>query len=333
MQKRIIKSWHVLASFALLGAFALTAISCGGDEEPKPKAATADFTFVVNPDKSGSVVFTNTSQNGQSYSWKFDECSTSSTDESPTHVYAASGTYTVELTAQGDAGTDPDVITKDVVVDVEEAAIPNLLEGGTFKASDASKWTIVGTGAQALPTVEFGYTCGVPEGGAGGGLRVSNPEAAFAGKTVEMVMYRSIALEAGKTYTFSGLINHGPLSATSVADGGPKEAFLALEISDAAPSGTSGWKNLDGTDTKVLLQRYCVCWYGGSSPAVNGNWLNSPTTSWISYFTGSAGVLEFTVPTSGTYYVGFKAGLGTAAGATFSSDGFVVDNVVIKEKV
>lgn len=334
MQNGTIKLWFALASFSLLSALGVVLTSCGGDDdEPKAKDVTANFTFVVNADESGEVTFTNTSENGKSYSWKFGECSATSTEMSPTHVYAASGTYTVELTATGDAGTEPSVITKDVVVEVAEDAVPNLLEGGTFKSTDASKWTIVGTGANLLPKVDFGYTCDVPEGGDGGALRVSNPVNLETGKTVEMVMYRSIALEAGKTYSISALIKHGPLTGTDVADGGPKEAFLSVEISDAAPSGTGGWKTSTGADTKVLLHRYCVCWMGAEmDEGADGPWLNTYTAGWISYWTGDKDVYDFTVPASGTYYIGFKAGLGTPAGATFSDAGFVVDNLVISEK-
>jgi PKD repeat protein len=333
MENGKIKRWFAVASFSVLTVIAIVLVSCGGDDDPKEKAATADFTFVVSQDGSGSVAFTNTSKNGKTYSWKFDECSATSTAESPMHVYLSSGTYSVELTATGDEGTAPSVITKDVVVEVDEEAVANLLEGGSFRGSDESKWTIVGTGANLLPKVEIGYTCDGPEGGSGGGLRVSDPDDLETGKTVEMVMYRSIALQADKTYSISALIKHGPLTATNVSDGGPKEAFISIEISDAAPSGTGGWKTSTGADTKVLLHRYCVCWMGAEMPAGNnGNWVNAYTAGWIQYWTGDKDVLDFTVPTSGTYYVGFKAGLGTAAGATFSSDGFVVDNVVISEK-
>lgn len=328
MQKRIFRLWLALASFSVLGAIGVTLTSCG-DDEPDPVAATADFTFEVNPDRSGSVTFTNTSLKGQEYLWDFGD-GNESTDESPTHVYAASNTYTVKLTALGDKGAAPSVKTADVAV-VKKAA--NVLEGGTFELADASKWTIVGTGAPKLPKVEFGFSTAIPTGGSGGALRVSNPTGFATGDQVEMVMYRPVSLEAGKTYSISALIKHGPLSATNVADGGPKEAFLSIELSNAAPSGTTQWKTSDNKDTFVLLQRYCVCWMGASLPGgVNGLWTNAYTANWINYLTKDAAVLDFTVPTSGTYYIGFKAGLGTASGATFSNDGFVVDNLVIAEK-
>lgn len=329
MQKKYLTWSFRVGALSVLSALVLFVVSCSDDDGPTPVAATANFTFVVNPDQSGSVAFTNTSINGKEYSWDFGDGS-ESTEESPVHVYAASGTYTVELSALGDAGTAVSKKTASVVV-VKVAE--NVLEGGDFETADASKWTIVGTGAPKLPKVEFGVTANLPTGGTGGGLRVSNPDGLTTGDQVEMVMYRSIQLEAGKTYEVSALIKHGPLTATDVADGGPKEAFLSIEFSDAAPSGTGQWKTVANTDTKVLLHRYCVCWMGASlADGANGEWLNSYTANWISYYSGNKDVLEITVPTTGTYYVGFKAGLGTAAGATFSSSGFVVDNLVISEK-
>lgn len=327
MQKFTIKSWLSLMSFGLLVALGVTLISCGEDD-PDPVAATADFTFVVNPDESGSVAFTNTSVNGQEYVWDFGDGNTS-TEESPTHVYTASDTYTVKLTALGDAGTDASVKTAEV-----EVVVPaiNILEAGEFETADEDEWTIVGTGAPFLPKVEFGYTASVPEGGSDGALRISNPEGFESGDQVEMVMYRSIELEAGKTYSVSALIKHGPLTATDVADGGPKEAFVSLEIADAAPSGTGQWKSSENTDSHVLLHRYCVCWMGTEFAATDGPWVNGYTVNWINYLTGDAEVLDFSVEESGTYYIGFKAGLGTAAGATFSEQGFVIDNLSITEK-
>ena len=47
---------------------------------------------------SGTVIFGNQSINALSYSWNFGDGSFSN-EQSPTHTYAASGTYTVELTA------------------------------------------------------------------------------------------------------------------------------------------------------------------------------------------------------------------------------------------
>ncbi|MEI6408538.1 MAG: PKD domain-containing protein [Bacteroidota bacterium] len=60
----------------------------------------ASFNFVVN---LGTVSFTNNSFNATSYNWNFGDGSSSNV-ANPTHTYAATGTYTVELTAINPCG-------------------------------------------------------------------------------------------------------------------------------------------------------------------------------------------------------------------------------------
>ncbi|MEO0779402.1 MAG: PKD domain-containing protein [Bacteroidota bacterium] len=71
---------------------------------------TAGFTFDIPADE---VNFTNTTMNGMgaTYNWDFGDGNTSS-QENPSHTYAASGTYTVTLTVTN--GTCEDIITQDV---------------------------------------------------------------------------------------------------------------------------------------------------------------------------------------------------------------------------
>jgi hypothetical protein len=73
------------------------------------------FASYVTKD-SKTAVFTNTTGNAVSYSWNFGDGATDNT-VSPSHVYAASGTYTVTLTATGVTGSGaPAVKTGSVVV-------------------------------------------------------------------------------------------------------------------------------------------------------------------------------------------------------------------------
>jgi PKD repeat protein len=53
---------------------------------------------------TGSVQFTDLSQNATSWSWDFGDGETS-TDESPLHTYSAAGNYTVTLTASNENGS------------------------------------------------------------------------------------------------------------------------------------------------------------------------------------------------------------------------------------
>ncbi|MFM7153698.1 MAG: PKD domain-containing protein, partial [Bacteroidota bacterium] len=74
--------------------------------------ATASITVIGGPSAGFtsqtaglSVIFTNSSQNGGTYSWDFGDGSTSQ-EENPTHTYAGTGTYTVVLTAYNECGTN-----------------------------------------------------------------------------------------------------------------------------------------------------------------------------------------------------------------------------------
>ncbi|AWW31180.1 hypothetical protein DN752_14175 [Echinicola strongylocentroti] len=60
----------------------------------------ANYTF---EDEGLTLNFTNTSENVATYAWDFGDGATS-TEESPSHTYAAAGTYTVVLTATDEEG-------------------------------------------------------------------------------------------------------------------------------------------------------------------------------------------------------------------------------------
>jgi len=86
---------------ALVAAVAIFATSC----KPKAEAPKAMFEYEVNADDVTLVQFTNLSKNASVYKWEFGDGQTS-TEFSPKHSYAESGTYTVVLTAEGDGGTN-----------------------------------------------------------------------------------------------------------------------------------------------------------------------------------------------------------------------------------
>ena len=91
-----LKSVRILAalfSFAFL-------VSCSDDEGTTTPTddPVASFQFAVSTDNIFEVTFTNFSQNATSYSWDFGD-GNSSVEEAPVHVYAATGSYNVTLTA------------------------------------------------------------------------------------------------------------------------------------------------------------------------------------------------------------------------------------------
>jgi len=65
-------------------------------------AAQASFTYLLSQNE---VTFSNNSSNSEEYAWDFGDGNTS-TEENPTHAYAASGFYNVCLTASNSGGSN-----------------------------------------------------------------------------------------------------------------------------------------------------------------------------------------------------------------------------------
>jgi PKD repeat protein len=93
---------------------------------PQNLPPTADFTFTTT---DHSAIFTDTSTDSDgtiaSWAWDFGD-SNNSTDQNPSHIYAAAGTYSVSLTVtDNDGGSDS--ISQDVTV-----TAPNVLPTANF---------------------------------------------------------------------------------------------------------------------------------------------------------------------------------------------------------
>ena len=89
-------------------------------------APTANFTS-SSPDYLGqTTMFTNNSSGASlTYDWDFGDGS-SSTDENPTHQYAAAGTYTVTLTVTNPAGNDSFADTVEIL-STQTTYLPSIL--------------------------------------------------------------------------------------------------------------------------------------------------------------------------------------------------------------
>jgi PKD repeat protein len=121
----------LLAAFALVGIVFISA--CNGDDPEPADNPIASFQYEISADNFLEVAFTNFSQNAVSYSWDFGDGNTS-TEESPTHTYAAAGTYTIALTATGAEGTTP--ATKSETITLSDPnSLLTLLAG-----ADSKKW-------------------------------------------------------------------------------------------------------------------------------------------------------------------------------------------------
>ena len=109
-------------SYAAQGIYTVLLTATGFNEETDSYSTAvtivippeADFTWdPLSPYADETITFTNQSTNATSYSWDFDD-GTTSTAENPTHVYSTDGTFSVQLIASGDGGKD--TISKDILV-------------------------------------------------------------------------------------------------------------------------------------------------------------------------------------------------------------------------
>jgi PKD repeat protein len=72
----------------------------------KDEAAIASFSASKTTADAGETIsFTNKSSNAKSYVWDFGDGVTSQ-EQTPTHQYTTTGSFTVTLTAKGDGGSD-----------------------------------------------------------------------------------------------------------------------------------------------------------------------------------------------------------------------------------
>lgn len=163
MRKQFIKllnmAWLVVAMTSL-GVF----VSCTTDEDDDPEAPIASFQKEIDSENFLKVTFTNFSQNAVSYTWDFGDSNTS-TEESPVHIYDATGTYTVKLTATSADGltseksetvtlSDPDAqltllagIESKEWIAQREGMVAMVGPGGPY---DAGWWGFGAPGATAL---------------------------------------------------------------------------------------------------------------------------------------------------------------------------------------
>jgi PKD repeat protein len=130
---KITKMWYTLMCIPLIFI-----MSCSSDDDPVIKPISS-FQFEIDATDFFKVNFSNFSQNATSYAWDFGDAVGTSTDESPSYIYSASGTYTVTLTAS-DATTSVSSSKDITITDPDEAL--TLLAGSVSKT-----WKLVRTGA------------------------------------------------------------------------------------------------------------------------------------------------------------------------------------------
>lgn len=117
--------------------FAAGIAGCGGNDDDGDSAnLTASFTYEQADSDSKMIIFTNTSENADTYLWSFGDGETS-TEKSPTHVYDEAGSYTVTLIAYNEAGANKETseqitigggsnVTRMVIEEVRLTRFPTL---------------------------------------------------------------------------------------------------------------------------------------------------------------------------------------------------------------
>ncbi len=98
--KKFIKYFFTMAIIGSMVVFQ----ACGPDEGPDALKPDARFNSTQDATNPLKFTFENVSLNATSYAWDFGDGETS-TEENPSHTYAAAKVYTVNLTATGDGGT------------------------------------------------------------------------------------------------------------------------------------------------------------------------------------------------------------------------------------
>lgn len=100
-----------------------------------PLTPTANFTASAPQGCTGEVSFTDLTGGVNSWSWDFGDGNTS-TDQNPSHTYAAGGTYTVSLTVGNCAGSDN--LTQNNFITLSVSTPPTTVNDTTFGCTPIS---------------------------------------------------------------------------------------------------------------------------------------------------------------------------------------------------
>ncbi len=301
MQTKSIKQCSTFVFAVAFTMFTIFLSSCGGDD-PAP-APVADFTYVVDEETGLKVTFTNTSENGVSYSWNFGVTGASSTVESPEYTYASSGAYTVVLTA-----TNVDGATATKSKTIALTAIPqNVFLNGEF--TDNSSWVILDTpdqesGQESDFTYQNNFTF------TDGKLNISGnylaPDGVSPARTFGTI-YQAVELEVG-TYKLSG----------DFFSRGHGDAWMWIQLQDQAPeANTVPEEGGDGTIPLIGID------FPGCPADFSGDILGFECR-WDDGDFDTNGVAEITTP--GTYYFLINVGQWES---TYGTMGF--NNIALKK--
>jgi len=220
-------------------------------------ATTADVSFGINV-SSLTATFDNTSSNGISYLWDFGDGNTS-TDENPTHEYAANGTYIVTLTVANACGSVSTTETIEVQysgsaptanfsADVTTGCSPITVEFTDLSSTDATTWAwnfpggSPSTSTDQNPTVTYANP-----GMYDVVLVVSNP-----GGSNTVSQTSLIEVTAQPLASFNSGVNGNAISLTNTSTGATSYAWNFGDGSMSTDENPTHNYAMDGTYTVTL---------------------------------------------------------------------------------
>lgn len=139
----------------ILTIVSLVLISCGKDNGPTELSVPnpiASFTESGEPVTPAEIVFQNTSQNAETYLWKFGD-GDSTTIANPTHTYDVYGNYWVMLIAMNNVGK-ADTSERQLIITPGKVFVEGIrINGIPFVDSYGAGWDLF-SGPDIFPVLE-----------------------------------------------------------------------------------------------------------------------------------------------------------------------------------
>ncbi|GAA1273039.1 hypothetical protein GCM10009609_40160 [Pseudonocardia aurantiaca] len=310
--------------------------------DPVTPVPTASFTATPSAEDPATVQFTDTStQNPASWAWDFGD-GTSSTEQNPSHTYAATGEYSVSLTATNGSGSGLPVTQ---VVTVDEAP-PTSPPTAGFAAAPTSG--IAPLAVQFTDTSTQRPTSWAWDFGDGSTSTEQNPSHEFAAGEYTVTLIATNALGSSDPVTHvmnataqgTGIAEAGSTTAVSLpattsvtltkpAGAAPGDVLLATFTADNRPTvagAPQGWTSFVPAlrPAEASLFGYCRVVTQADAAATSWTWTLSAAQKWnggITRYTGVDTTDPFDTPVSSATNLSPSATSVSVPGVTTATPG------------